>query len=329
MTQKINTCLIWGPDHTADGWYHPTTPMFHINSSPRAGGGYAIANTFETWAIDDMNAEEKARLTTWLIDQRNQGDERPLIAEGVIDYVKSKGALQVHERADRLLRFIAGQTTIVGTTFDIRKDLGAVYAWSESIRREEIGYLIDYLVKREWVDSIPRATTVGFGDYEIPARLRVTVDGRSRIGELKANVDSSQVFVAMWFSEEMTACFEKGIRPAVEASGFRAMRIDQKEHINKIDDEIIAEIRRSRFLVADFTQGSDGARGGVYYEAGFAQGLGLPVIFTCRENSVQTLHFDTNHYNHIVWNTPEELCANLKNRILAVIGEGPEAHKNS
>ena len=196
-----------------------------------------------------MNAEEKARLTTWLIDQRNQGDERPLIAEGVIDYVKSKGALQVHERADRLLRFIAGQTTIVGTTFDIRKDLGAVYAWSESIRREEIGYLIDYLVKREWVDSIPRATTVGFGDYEIPARLRVTVDGRSRIGELKANVDSSQVFVAMWFSEEMTACFEKGIRPAVEASGFRAMRIDQKEHINLSSGRLSGLRQKLKLLV--------------------------------------------------------------------------------
>ena len=204
-----------------------------------------------------------------------------------------------------------------------------MYAWSESTRREEFGYLIYYLVKMEWVDAFPRVTTVRCGDYEIQALLRVTVGGRTRISELKANVDSSQVFVAMWFSEEMTDCFDKGIRPAAEAAGFWAMRIDRKEHINKIDDEIIAEIRRSRFLVSDFTQGSDGAWGGVYYEAGFAQGLGLPVIFTCREDSVETLHFDTSHYNHIVWTTPEELCGKLKNRILAVIGEGPEIRKNS
>ena len=329
MTQKINTCQIWGSDHPVEGWHNPVDHTFHIDSSPRTGGGYLIPDLVETWAVEDMSPEEKARLTTWLIDQRSQGEERPLITKGTIEYVKAKSPLPVHERADRLLRLLADQTTLLGTTFDIRKDLGAVYAWSESIRREEIGYLVDYLVKMEWVDSIPRVTTVRCGDYQIPALLRVTVGGRGRISELKANVDSSQVFVAMWFSEEMTACFEKGIRPAVEAAGFRAMRIDQKEHINKIDDEIIAEIRRSRFLVADFTQGSDGARGGVYYEAGFAQGLGLPVIFTCREDSVKTLHFDTNHYNHIVWNTPEELCANLKNRILAVIGEGPEAHKNS
>ena len=105
--------------------------------------------------------------------------------------------------------------------------------------------------------------------------------------------------------------------------GLRPLRIDQKEHINKIDDEIIAEIRRSRFLVADFTHGNEGARGGVYYEAGFAHGLGIPAIFTCRDDAVSKLHFDTNHYNHIVWATPEELREKLRNRILAAIGEGP------
>ena len=121
----------------------------------------------------------------------------------------------------------------------------------------------------------------------------------------------------------MNEAFKQGMELAVSQAGYRPMRIDRKEHINKIDDEIVAEIRRSRFLVADFTQGADGARGGVYYEAGFAHGLGLPVIFTCREDAVDQLHFDTNHYNHIVWATPEELREKLRNRILAVIGEGP------
>ena len=128
----------------------------------------------------------------------------------------------------------------------------------------------------------------------------------------------------MWFHESMTQAYEDGIGPAVEEAGYSPLRIDQKEHINKIDDEIIAEIRRSRFLVADFTQGADGARGGVYYEAGFAHALSLPVIFTCREDSLNDLHFDTEHYNHIVWTDENELREKLKNRILAVIGEGPE-----
>ena len=62
----------------------------------------------------------------------------------------------------------------------------------------------------------------------------------------------------------------------------------------------------------------------VYYEAGFAHGLNLPVIFTCKDDAIGTLHFDTEHYNHIVWTTPEKIYAmKLKNRILAVLGEGP------
>ena len=91
----------------------------------------------------------------------------------------------------------------------------------------------------------------------------------------------------------------------------KPVRIDQQEHNNKIDDEIIAEIRRSRFVVADFTQGEKGARGGVYYEAGFAQGLGIEVIFTCRKDVLDNndIHFDTRQYNHIGWETPEELRA--------------------
>ena len=73
-----------------------------------------------------------------------------------------------------------------------------------------------------------------------------------------------------------------------------------------------------------FTHGKDGARGGVYFEAGLAYGLGLPVIYTCRKDKVFKLHFDTRQYHHIVWEEPADLCRDLKNRIQALIGEGPK-----
>ena len=92
-----------------------------------------------------------------------------------------------------------------------------------------------------------------------------------------------------------------------------------------ITDKIIAEIRRSRFLVADFTHGCDGARGSVYYEAGFAHGLNIPVIFTAREGTKP--HFDTSTYPHIFWNRDNlpAFRTALTNRILALkeLGPGP------
>ena len=79
----------------------------------------------------------------------------------------------------------------------------------------------------------------------------------------------------------------------------------------------------SRFLVADFTQGETGPRGGVYYEAGFAHGLNIQVIFTCRKDALEKVHFDTRQYPHIVWETPQELRDKLAKRISSVLGDGP------
>ena len=164
------------------------------------------------------------------------------------------------------------------------------------------------------------------------SHIRLTPAGMKRVEELETKaVNSEQAFVAMWFGESVNEAYEKGIEPAIEESGYRPLRIDKQEHIGKIDDQIIAEIRRSRFVVCDFTcelieyDGEQKAchRGGVYYEAGFAQGLGIPVIWTCREDHIEHVHFDTRQFNHITWNTPEGLHKKLRNRIGAVIGNGP------
>ena len=85
------------------------------------------------------------------------------------------------------------------------------------------------------------------------------------------------------------------------------------EHNEKIDDKIIAEIRKSGILVADLTENNQG----VYFEAGLAMGLGIPVIWTCRKDNFESIHFDTRQYNYIVWENPGELKEKLKNRIEA------------
>jgi len=71
--------------------------------------------------------------------------------------------------------------------------------------------------------------------------------------------------------------------------------------------------------VADFT----GRRGGVYFEAGFALGLNLPVFWICRKDDLKKLHFDIRQYNFIIWEKPEELTKKLKDTIQAIIGTGP------
>ena len=67
---------------------------------------------------------------------------------------------------------------------------------------------------------------------------------------------------------------------AIEADRhFSAQVLYQIERIKDINDEMVAQIRRSKFVVADLT----GYHGGVYCEAEFTYALGLPVIYTCHE----------------------------------------------
>jgi nucleoside 2-deoxyribosyltransferase len=143
----------------------------------------------------------------------------------------------------------------------------------------------------------------------------ITVDGWKRIDSLRARQPNSrQAFVAMWFADEMKGPWERGFKPGVEDSKYyTAFRVDLAEYNERIDDHIVAELRRSGLVVADFT----GNRGGVYFEAGFGLGLGVPVIFTCRSDCIDAVHFDTRQYNHIVWDTPEQLRKRLNDRIAA------------
>lgn len=163
----------------------------------------------------------------------------------------------------------------------------------------------------------------------------LTLKGEQHLSELdKLKPVSEAVFVAMWFSDEMVSVYQNAIKPAIESSEcgtFLAFRVDNREFNEDITDAIIAGIKQSRFTVADLT----GCRGGVYYEAGFARGLGQQVILTCRKDwqyaekimesdgrtivTQEGVHFDVNHLNIIFWSNVEELKGRLIERIRATI----------
>jgi nucleoside 2-deoxyribosyltransferase len=157
--------------------------------------------------------------------------------------------------------------------------------------------------------------------------LLILPKGLQRIRELKSKAagDQSQAFVAMWFDPSRNKVFDVMEKAAIEAGFDKCLRIDNKETNNKICDEIIAEIRKSQCVIADFT----GNRGGVYFEAGFALGLGIPVIWLVDDNwwnetddtgkRINDLHFDTRQYAHINYKDENDLYERLKARIAATI----------
>ncbi len=216
----------------------------------------------------------------------------------------------VSEKAMCLLEALAWKTTWPGQQIYIKKECDYSLAFCHN--QDEFAFFVDHLVDLGCIKWMAEPSWSG--------GLCITPSGWSRLASSKSrNMESDKAFVAMWFDAKMIEAYENGIEPAIKECGFRPVRIDKKEFLGDIVDEIIAEIRESRFVVADFT----GQRAGVYYEAGYAAGLGIPVVLTCREDDMDELHFDTQQKNHIAWQSSEQLRKRLRNRIRALIGLGP------
>jgi hypothetical protein len=155
------------------------------------------------------------------------------------------------------------------------------------------------------------------GESDDGPQLELSMAGWSRVqpaprpGGIPGNC-----FVAMSFHPSMNEAFDLGIVKAVTDCGLPSpIRVDRKEHNEQITDNIIAGIRDAQFVIADFSRHP----GGVYYEAGFARGLGRPVIHCCREEDFDNLHFDTKLINHVKWSDVPDLRHKLANRIKATI----------
>jgi nucleoside 2-deoxyribosyltransferase len=210
------------------------------------------------------------------------------------------------ERVERYLLTVADKAQTLDQRFKVGEEELVGVSYSDHVN--DLVVILHYLQEEGLMTSTLK-------DDE-----RLTPKGYIAADELRAKrAASTQAFVAMWFTPAMEQVYEGGIKPAIDQAGFAPMLIKNKEHANKIDDEIIAEIRRSAFLVADFT----GHRQNVYFETGFAIGLARPVVWTCQKDDIKDLHFDIRQYNCIDWDNAAELAQRLRLRIEALFGRGP------
>lgn len=240
-----------------------------------------------------------------------------------IDTILNNFPSKISEILDRVLLNLNRCTQYFGQSIPIdpNKHLPLFYA----TRAHELLFICESLKNKGLIEChfeekrCDKNEIILAGDSEI----HITVDGLSYISDLEQSKEgglSMQVFVAMAFQSEghnLINAFEQGIRPAIEddCQYDKAFRTDYHEHNEVIDDVIISEIRRSKFMVADLTE----HRNGVYFEAGVMHGLGREVIYTVHQDHADRTHFDLAHRNQIRWSTSDDLRAKLANRIKATI----------
>ena len=311
-------------------------------------------------AADDFKGErfseiQKKILSIVIRNEYERRNKKPPEAPATLDdlhrYIREYRPLSFLEKLDYCLLNFEKATEFIGYTVSVYSEYD--YPYYHCVDPIEFRHILTFLLNKRFISPIEGYDRDNYTQYDVDHIRNFFIDqkGYERLRELQGT-DSNVGFVAMWFNPEMLTVYEQAIQPAIEyieegatEPRFRAIRVDNVEHVNDINDEIIAQIRRSRFMVCDLT----GYRGGVYFEAGFAYGLGMPVFYTCRKDwcdedklmddagkiveflkdsngrSVQVrkegVHFDLAHRNRIEWEIDklDEFKVKLENRIKAVI----------
>lgn len=222
-------------------------------------------------------------------------------------------SVPISQKVEKVLRYVAmkcGQPGAV-VSVHIEEDFPVANCSDAAEFNQYLEYLDEEkLVKRHttksYIDNLGNPT----GIYS------PTIKGWQAIEPtLPVGGERDRCFVAMWFHDNLDSVYAAGFAKAIEACNFKPYRIKEDPTNKGIADKILAEIRRSRFVVADFT----GQRTSVYHEAGFAHGLGREVIGCCREGDVRSLTFDTRHLGHVVWKDAKDLREKLADSIRANI----------
>jgi len=182
--------------------------------------------------------------------------------------------IDVGENARSLLRSLARRSRFAGYYghFVPERDKAEGYAAS----LEQIAFLFDYLLSQKWITAITESSSGGVRHYSLahfictepstPIKFQLLPSGWEEATRAPRS-DSAKAFVAMWFDPRVQAAYEQGIYAAIRTDcRFQPTRLDFEHYNGDVMDKVLAEIRESRFLVADLTA----HRNGVYFEAGFA-----------------------------------------------------------
>jgi hypothetical protein len=224
------------------------------------------------------------------------------------DIAANHRSVTTSRKVDKVLHYIAAKCRQPGVLTGIDFDLD--YPAANCRDGAELLAYVEYLIER----ALLKKSTAG--NLSNVTMYSPTIAGWQAIEpSLPIGGEPDRCFVAMWFADEMDDVYELGFRPAIVECGFKVYRIKEDPTNKGIADKVLSEIRRARFVVCDFT----GERTSVYYEAGFAHGLGREVIGCCREGAVSNLTFDTRHLGHVVWKDAADLRQKLADSIRANI----------
>lgn len=110
----------------------------------------------------------------------------------------------------------------------------------------------------------------------VRGQISLLLQSHERVSVRNINISTLEpvCFVAMQFTDDYNALYEEVIRPTCESFQYKVLRADDFYSSSTIIDDITRTIRECAIVIADVTPNNPN----VFYEVGFAHGIGKPTI---------------------------------------------------
>lgn len=280
-------------------------------------GAFQLSGTLKaTLGYEFSSANDiKRAVLSHAVRMMQRGTEWPMLNSHTCKQILKQSSLpKPAEQAQNLILWL-GQAAEASDS-EVVERCEALQAIIGGRKPESVYYVASHLANRNFI-SYDRTDSA---ESTPPLKFQMKFDGWEYFDHLQSESSDSRIaFMAMKFGdEELNSVVENIFRKAVAKTGFELRILTDVPKAGLIDDRLRVEIRRSRFLIADVTHNNPGA----YWEAGFAEGLGKPVIYTCKQEAFEAgaSHFDTNHHLTVMWHEDvDQVAEDLKATIRATL----------
>jgi len=212
-----------------------------------------------------------------------------------IDVIIEKPLPRPREQADFLIRWIAENIPGPGETLTVAPETHMGIIGAKTLAG--FGLIVKSLLSDELITGLPGRVLGVNGE----GNITLTLKGWEHYENLREGAGKyRKAFMAMKFGDsQLDGVFHHVFKPSAKQAGFDLFALNEVLRAGLIDDRLRVEIQASDFLVADLTHENAGA----YWEAGYAEGMGKPVIYTCEKKKFESekSHFDTNHHLTVLW----------------------------
>ena len=253
---------------------------------------YAASGLDELTRLQDLEPLQRALLSHRLRTRPPTEEPFRITPEWVNDLLSNGSLPSPAVQAANIVRFIGDEVSRSGKPLD-QLPVG-FYAIIGALNREIAFHLIGELQERKILTGTNAILTLsldGWEQYE-----------KEKRGQFEGNYG----FLAMQFGDsELNSFVEDVVKPAVEEGiSYKLVDMNDVGRAGVIDNIMRTRIRDAAFVIVDLTHDNSGA----YWEAGYAEGLGKPVLYICEKAKFDEkgTHFDTNHCTTVLWSRDDD-----------------------